>query len=173
MKPSIFEYLSVHVISAFAAGIGGVTGDQHPAPRDQDSANSSCNILLQKWNGRLSPPSSPLPSQEVEVSLEIWREHKNNIGDEKTDPCSKLAMLDPSLSSGDVSGKYLSILDSALRGEGLVRFKHMGIFYYLDIWNLRVKLIMNIDCLSVLAFSLQDLRYFPSVTCTCLLEGNN
>ena len=44
-------------------------------------------------------------------------------------------MLDPSLSSGDVSGKYLSILDSALRGEGLVRFKHMGIFYYLDIWT--------------------------------------
>ena len=63
-------------------------------------------------------------------------------------------MLDPSLSSGDVSGKYLSILDSALRGEGLVRFKHMGIFYYLDIWNLRVKLIMNIDCLSVLALSI-------------------
>ena len=80
-------------------------------------------------------------------------------------------MLDPSLSSGDVSGKYLSILDSALRGEGLVRFKHMGIFYYLDIWNIRVKLIMNMDCLSVMAFSLQDLNYCPSVTCTCLLDG--
>ena len=93
-------------------------GDQHPAQLDQDPGNSSSNILLQKWNGRLSPHSSPPQSQEVEVSLEIWGEHKNNIGDEKTDPCSKLAMLDPSLSSGDVSGKYLSILDSALRGEG-------------------------------------------------------
>ena len=37
MKPSIFEYLSVHVISAFAAGIGGVTGTstRHRGTRTQ------------------------------------------------------------------------------------------------------------------------------------------